>query len=139
MSDCPFCGHHVPRGSIFCHFCRKSLLTTKVWAGIGILVLALLVIAGMVSSDFSSTHGDFVTTYNVCSEMTKAHAKFPSSYDDKWTSMNHDLFRSMGIIHVKFSVKNAFGMKIEGDSHCKIINGSLVLTDIQMEDGTRVY
>jgi hypothetical protein len=140
MKRCPFCGYEISDRSIFCSFCWKWIVPKeKVWLGVGVLIFVVLLVAGTWTSEPTAERNDFVATYNVCSEMTKAHAKFPSSYDDKWTSMNPDLFRSMGIIHVKFSVRNAFGMTIEGDSHCKIINGNLVLTDIQMEDGTRAY
>lgn len=132
---------------------------SKVGGAISGLIFVVLVLLGIgiaLSSSFTpskpQTQGPdlrdakprdakpaFVTAYNECVDLTKLYFRHPSSFDDKWSYMNPDLYDSNGLVRIKFSVRNEFGMAVEGDAYCNTIDGALKSTLVQMEDGTRVH
>lgn len=148
--SCPHCGWRLTPEQVL-QIKERQAKEKNLAVGclvIGALVVSVIVIGALVagnSSDAGSpkpnssvTGVPFETAYRSCLDLTKSHVTYPSSFDDKWTYKNEGLYNTAGIVLVRFSVRNAFGMEIEGKSTCKIIeNDQLWLDNVTLEDGTQ--
>jgi hypothetical protein len=114
-------------------FIKKLASTSTIVVGLGALFTV-----GCSNSKDTRTEGEFIDAHRSCVEMSERLSKYPSSFHEDWFSLDSDTYFKTGRIQVRFSVKNAFGMKIAGIANCKTINGAITLTDVQMEDGTQI-